>query len=169
MSEFFMGQITPFAFAFAPRYWALCNGQLLSIQQNTALFSLLGTQYGGTGVTTFALPDLRGRTPLAAGPTPQGGMPMGQTAGVENVTLLTPQLPAHTHQVSASTEATKVRSPKENQFGTAGVNLYGSGNLVPLGQSTCSAVGGNQPHSNIQPYTALNFCIALQGIYPSRN
>jgi len=169
MSDFFLGQITPFAFNFAPRYWAFCHGQLLSIQQNTALFSLLGTYYGGNGVNNFALPNLQGRSPMAYGNAPEGQVPLGQSFGTENVTLTIPQMPGHTHLLGASTSPGTVRAPTGNQFAQAQVDIYGQGSPVVLSTSTCGAAGGNQPHSNMQPYTVLNFCIALSGIYPSRN
>lgn len=169
MSDFFLGQITPFAFNFAPKNWAFCNGQLLNIQQNTALFSLLGTYYGGNGVNTFALPNLQGRTPMAYGVGPDGPIQLGQVAGSETVTLTTSQLPTHNHLVGASTSPGTVRAPTGNQFAQAQVNMYGQGTPVTLSTATCGAVGGNQAHSNMQPYTALNFCIALSGVYPSRN
>ena len=181
MSDFFVGQIMMTGFNFAPKSWALCNGQLLPINQNQALFSLLGTQYGGNGTTNFALPDLRSRTPIgyASSVDPSWKPPsvqIGQVSGVENVTLLSTNLPSHTHAVNASTTAGDNRSPSTRVFATstntsAPVNLYGpsSGTLVPLNAQTVSPAGGNQPHANLQPYSVINFCIALSGIFPSRN
>ena len=182
MSEFFIGQIMMAGFNFAPKYWALCNGQLLPIAQNQALFSLLGTQYGGNGTTNFALPDLRSRTPIgcASSVDPSWQPPsvqIGQTGGVENVTLLQTNIPAHTHAMNASTGNGDNRSPGGRVFATstnAGSpppNLYAAstGALVPLNPQTVAPAGGNQPHPNLQPYTTINFCIALQGIFPSRN
>lgn len=181
MSEFFIGQIMMTGFNFAPKYWAQCNGQLLPINQNQALFSLLGTQYGGNGTTTFALPDLRSRTPLGyASSVDPGWQPpsvqIGQAAGVENVTLLSTNLPAHTHSANASTTAGNNRIPSNRVYGTstntaAAIPLYApsTGAVVPMNPQTVAPSGGNQPHPNMQPYTTLNFCIALQGIFPSRN
>ena len=181
MSEFFIGQIMMAGFNFAPKFWALSNGQLLPINQNQALFSLLGTQFGGNGTTNFALPDLRSRTPVgyASSVDPSWQPPsvqIGQAAGIENVTLLNSNLPAHTHNMNASTANCDNRIPTGRLFGTststaAAPNLYaGSGGaLVPQNPQTVAPVGGNQPHPNIQPYSTINFCIALSGIFPSRN
>ena len=182
MSEFFIGQIMMTGFNFAPRYWALCNGQLLPINQNQALFSLLGTQYGGNGTTNFALPDLRSRSPIgyASSVDPSWQPPsvqIGQASGSENVTLLSSNLPAHTHNVNATTAAGDNRAAGGRIFATstnAGgspPNLYASstGAVVPMNPQTVALSGGNQPHPNLQPYSTINFCIALQGIFPSRN
>jgi microcystin-dependent protein len=181
MSEFFIGQIMMTGFNFAPKFWAQCNGQLLPINQNQALFSLLGTQYGGNGTTNFALPDLRSRTPIgyASSVDPSWQPPavqIGQAAGVENVTLLSSNLPNHTHSVNASTTAGNNRSAGGRIYATStstatAPNLYGasSGPLVPQNPQTVAVVGGNQPHPNMQPYTTINFCVALSGIFPSRN
>jgi microcystin-dependent protein len=181
MSEFFIGQVMMAGFNFAPRYWAQCNGQLLPIAQNQALFSLLGTQYGGNGVTNFALPDLRSRTPVGyASSVDPGWQPpavqIGQNGGVENVTLLPNNLPSHTHAMNASTTAGDNRNPSGRVFATStnsatAVSMYGpsSGPLTPLASQTLAAAGSTQAHSNVQPYTTINFCIALQGIFPSRN
>ena len=172
MSEFFIGQIMMTGFSFAPKSWAQCNGQLLPIAQNQALFSLLGTQYGGNGTTTFALPDLRSRTPVGYASSVQ----IGQSSGAENVTLLSTNLPSHTHTVNASTTNGDNRNPSTRLFATstnttAPVNMYApsTGALVPLNAQTVSPTGGNQPHPNLQPYSVINFCIALSGIFPSRN
>lgn len=181
MSEFFIGQIMMTGFNFAPKFWALCNGQLLPINQNQALFSLLGTQYGGNGTTNFALPDLRSRTPLgyASSVDPSWQPPsvqIGQAAGVENVTLLSTNLPAHTHSMNASTAGGDNRIAGGRVFATSTStgsppNLYApsTGALVPLNAQTVAPSGGNQPHPNIQPYGVINFCVALSGTYPSRN
>ena len=183
MSEFFIGQIMMTGFSFAPKFWAQCNGQLLPIAQNQALFSLLGTQYGGDGITTFALPDLRSRTPIgyASSVDPSWQPPsvqIGQSSGAENVTLLSTNLPSHTHTVNASTTNGDNRNPSTRLFATstntspnAPVNMYApsTGALVPLNAQTVSPTGGNQPHPNLQPYSVINFCIALSGIFPSRN
>jgi len=167
MSTPFLGQIMPAAFAFAPKGFAFCSGQVMSIQQNTALFSLLGTYYGGNGTTTFALPDLRSRTPIGT----NGGSDIGLNGGVENVTLLTSQIPTHNHTFSATTAAGTTRIPAGNVLlGTAGSQkVYGGsgGTQIPL--NALDNTGQTQPHSNMQPYVVLNFCIALTGIYPSRS
>ena len=182
MSEFFLGQIMMAGFNFAPKNWAQCNGQLLSINQNQALFSLLGTQYGGNGTTNFALPDLRSRTPVGyASSVDPGWQPpyvqIGQIGGVENVTLLSTQLPAHGHAMNATTANGDNRSAAGRVYATStranatAPSLYaaGTGPLVPLHPQTVAPAGGNQPHPNLQPYSVVNFCIALAGIYPSRN
>ncbi|HCT39739.1 MAG TPA: microcystin-dependent protein [Moraxellaceae bacterium] len=179
MSEFFIGQIMMTGFSFAPKYFAACNGQLLPIAQNQALFSLLGTQYGGNGTTNFALPDLRGRTPVgyAASVDPAWqppGVQIGQAAGAENVTLLSSNLPPHTHAVNASTSQGDNRIPSNRVYATnttATQNLYaaGPGTLVAMNPATVAPSGGNQPHPNMQPYSTINFCIALSGIFPSRS
>lgn len=181
MSEFFIGQIMMCGFGFAQKFFAQCNGQLLPIAQNQALFSLLGTQFGGNGTTNFALPDLRSRTPVgfASSVDPAWNPPalqIGEAAGVENVTLLSTQMPAHTHAMNASTASGDNRSPSDRLYGTSTStatppDLYGgsSGPLVPLSPQTLAPAGGNQPHPNLQPYTVINFCIALSGVYPARN
>lgn len=174
MAEPFIGEIKFFSFAFPPKNWAPCNGQQLSIAQNQALFSLLGTAFGGNGVTTFGLPDLRGRVPMHSGPSAQ----QGATGGVENVTLIPPQLPAHNHQVMVSSKTNGSQEEYENAVialgavGTNPANVYApasAGALQPLTPGTVSPAGGNQPHTNLQPSLVGNYCIALAGIYPSRN
>lgn len=177
MTEVFLGQIITVGFNFAPKGFALCNGQILSIAQNQALFSLLGTQYGGNGVTTFALPDMRSRTPVSYGNSVDSGWnpapyQIGETGGVENVTLLTPQLPAHTHGLCGCATAATTRNPTANFYATtATVPLYANTGQaqVPLSATTIGPAGGTTPHPNLQPYLVINFCIALQGIFPSRN
>lgn len=181
MSEFFIGQIMPAGFNFAPKFWALCNGQLLPINQNQALFSLLGTQFGGNGTTNFALPDLRSRTPIgyASSVDPSWQPPsvqMGETGGVENVTLLASNLPTHGHLLNASTSPGTHRSPAGRVFaqgtssGSAPLPYAPStGPLVQQNAQSVAPAGGSQPHPNLQPYTVLNYCIALSGIFPSRN
>lgn len=173
MSDQFIGEIRMFGGNFAPQGWALCNGQLLPISQNQALFSLIGTYYGGDGVQTFALPNLQSRVPIHQG---QGlGLSpyvMGQNGGTENVTLTTQQMPSHSHPVNA------VGSPGgANRVGGNLLANSSSGNVynAPPSDGTtlaAAAIGNNgssQPHANIQPYLCINFIIALQGIYPSRN
>lgn len=176
MSQFFIGQVMMAGFDFAPRFWALCNGQLLPINQNQALFSLLGTQYGGNGTTNFALPDLRSRTPIgyASSVDPSWQPPsvqIGQASGVENVTLLSTNLPPHAHTLAATSSNGTTRNPNNATYAASGVSLFGpsSGAQVPLNAATVAPTGGNQPHPNLQPYSVINFCIALSGIFPSRN
>ena len=169
MSEVFLGQIMLGGFDFAPAHFALCNGQLLPISQNQALFSLLGTQYGGNGTTTFALPDTRGRAPLGA--DKNNGYVQGQASGVETVTLTNSTLPAHVHAFMGSTADAAVRSPTDALYAkTSGENLYAApGTQATLASQTVSPSGGSQPHNNMQPYLAVNFFIALSGIFPSRS
>lgn len=169
MSEPFLGEIRMFGFNFAPRGWAFCNGQLLAIAQNTALFSLLGTTYGGNGQTTFALPNLQGRVPLHFG---QGAglssYSLGQSAGTETVTLTQSQMPAHGHVVTANNGDATASRPA-NRFPAGGGAYADSGDGTTMNPTVVATTGGSQPHNNIQPYLALNFCIALVGIFPSRN
>lgn len=174
MSDAFVGQISLFSFDFAPRRWAQCNGQLLAIAQNQALFALLGTTYGGDGVTTFALPDLRGRVPIGFGASAQSGsVQMGQRGGSEAVTLTNATLPAHTHALTATTQIATRRNPPGRALATdtsTNAEYYTSpGQVTPLSPSAIGPTGGSQPHENRQPFLAVNYCIALQGIFPSRN
>jgi microcystin-dependent protein len=172
MSQPFIGEIRMVGFNFAPQGWATCDGQLLSIQQNTALFSLLGTQYGGDGVTTFALPDLRGRVAVHQGQGP-GLSPytIGEVTGTEAVTLIQSEIPAHQHSVAplASDQEEDTNRPA-GAFPTIG-GIYAStqGGGTPMAASPSSSAGGSQPHTNIQPLLVVNFIIALLGIFPSRN
>jgi microcystin-dependent protein len=162
MSEPFMGEIKLTAFNFAPKGWALCNGQLLPINQNQALFSILGTTYGGNGQTTFALPDLRGRVPIYQGQ----GFTEGQAGGEEAHTLVKNELPQHNHPFQAS--STNADAPDPTILAKSN-NVYGaSGNLTTLSPASIGSTG-SQPHENMQPYLVISFCIALQGIFPSRN
>ncbi len=175
-----IGIITMFAANFAPRRWAFCAGQLLPINQNTALFSILGTTYGGNGQTTFALPDLRGRTPIHSGNSQGPGLSfygLGQRAGTETTTLTLQNLPAHTHQASfsfgVSSATANADEPAGNVPALTTVNAYRQG-ASPSGQLGSTTVvvnpaGGNQPISIRQPYLAINFIICMQGIFPSRN
>jgi len=178
--EPFLGQIMMVGFNFAPRGWAMCQGQLLSIAQNTALFSLLGTMYGGDGKTTFALPDLRGRCAVGMGQGPGlSNYTQGERAGQENVTLISTQMPTHTHQLVVSKENGTQSDPTNAIIANNQVTIE-RGNTVPgsafnagPGNATMSPqaiqpAGGNQPHENRQPYVAMNYIIALEGIFPSR-
>jgi microcystin-dependent protein len=167
VSEPFLASIVLFAGNFAPRGWAFCNGQILSIAQNTALFSLLGTTYGGNGQTTFALPDLRGRAPVSAGQGPGlSNFDLGQVGGVENVTLLTTQMPAHTHSQPATNGQQTTNRPNGAMPARGGVYANESDNSA---LHATSSAGGSQPHENRSPYLTLNYIIALEGIFPSRN
>lgn len=166
----FLGEIKMVGFNFAPVGWALCDGQLLSIAQNTALFSLLGTTYGGDGVRTFALPDLRGRVPVHQGQGP-GLSPYntGQAAGSETVTLTTNQMPTHTHQANASSSGATQPTPQGNVWAASRTDLYNATPNAAMSTQAIGTAGGSQPHPNIQPYLCVNFIIALQGVYPSRS
>lgn len=165
MAEPFLGEIRIFSFNFAPRFWGACNGQLLPINQNQALFALLGTTYGGNGQTNFALPDLRGRVPMHKG----NGHTLGERSGVESHTLNANEMPAHNHGAFASSSSGNTPVPTNN-FLAAANNVYRpADNLASLASGTFSNVGGSQPHSNMQPYSVVGFCIALTGIFPSQN
>jgi microcystin-dependent protein len=176
MAEPFVAEIRMFAGNFAPRGFAFCSGQILSIAQNTALFSLLGTTYGGNGTTNFALPNLQGRAPMHPGNGP-GLTPrvLGEVSGENSVTLLSTEMPSHSHSISGAVIAnsTPTRTPASNTlFTNASPNqLYGAalGTAVNLAPQSISLTGGSQPHNNTQPYLAVTFIIALQGIFPARN
>lgn len=173
----FVGEIIIGGFNFAPVGFALCNGQLLPIAQNTALFSLLGTTYGGNGQTTFGLPDLQGRMPIGFGQGPGlSNYSLGQQSGTETVTLLSTQMPQHSHNVQSNNGDGSQSSPIGNFFAGPGAdrdlfmyNAATTGSPAILNPGAVAIAGGNQPHNNMMPYLALNYCIALQGIYPSRN
>ena len=171
MTEPFLGEIRLFPYNFAPRGWAFCQGQLLSIAQNTALFSLLGTTYGGNGQTTFALPDLRGRVPLSSGQGPGLSFyTLGEQGGVENVTLIQQQMPAHNHPLQVNNSGSATGRPSGGYPGQTSTNTYApSPDGTTFAAQAVSNSGGGQPHENRQPYLALNYCIALEGIFPSRN
>lgn len=166
----FVGEIRLFGFNFAPRGWAFCDGSLLAIAQNTALFSLLGTMYGGDGRTTFGLPDLRGRVPLGFGQGPGlTARTQGESAGSETVTLTPPQLPPHGHTVAAASTATTKNPAGAVPAFTAGGTSYGAAPDLSMSPAMIGGGGTSQPHPNMQPYLALNWCIALTGIFPPRN
>jgi len=170
MSNPYIGEIRLFAGTFAPNGWALCQGQLLSIAQNDALFNLIGTTYGGDGQSTFALPDLRGRVPTHQGTGP-GLSPrvIGGLGGSESVTLTPAQLPSHNHTLTATTAAaSSAAGPSGSVLATSSVALYGSGAQVPMANAAITASGGGQPHENMAPYLGLNYIISLFGIFPSQ-
>ncbi len=164
MSEPFVGEIRMFGGNFAPVGWAFCNGALMSIAEFTVLFQLIGTTYGGDGQNTFALPDLRGRLPLHQG----NSFVIGQLAGTETVTLITGQMPQHTHQVVARTTAAAA-SPSGNVYGGNTDSIYSATPTAPMNAAMIGLGGGSQPHSNMMPYLAVNFIISLEGIFPSQN
>lgn len=170
MSTPYLGEIRTTSFAFAPKGWALCNGQLLPINQNQALFSILGTTYGGDGRVTFALPDLRGRSPVHV----DNKLPLGIPTGEENHTLTANEIPAHSHGLHGSADLANTSSPVGSlpaAKGRGGKDIYAPGGspLQAMSPQAIAPTGGSQPHNNKQPYLTLNFIIALQGIFPSRN
>jgi microcystin-dependent protein len=170
-----IGSVAIFAGNFAPRGYALCQGQLMSIAQNTALFSILGTTYGGDGVQTFALPDLRGRFPVQQGQGPGlNPVVLGEMTGSANVTMLTGQMPMHNHLINCDTGYAGVSSPSNALPASLGdpanqVNAYTTNSTGTMNQAMCGNAGGNQPINLQNPMLGLNFIIALQGIFPSRN
>ena len=172
MSEPFIAEIRIAGFNFAPRGWAFCNGQILPINQNTALFSLLGTTYGGNGQTTFALPNLQGRAPMHPGQGP-GLTPrvLGEMSGTNTVTLISTEIPNHTHQAVATNNEPSATSPANAAWASleSGSIYRRDAPDTAMSQSALAPAGGGQPHNNMQPYLGLNFIIALQGIFPSRN
>ena len=167
MSEPFLSEIKIVSFNFPPKGWALCNGQLLPINQNQALFALLGTTYGGNGQTNFALPNLRGRVPLHFGSAHN----LGEAAGSTSVTVNIQQLPTHTHAMMGSVTPGDTPVPTNTvPANTPATKIYGApASLTTLNPANVSSVGGSQPHNNMMPYLVLNYIIALQGIFPSRN
>jgi len=176
MADPFVAEIRIFHFNFAPKGWAFCNGQLLPLSQNTALFSLLGTTYGGDGKSNFALPNLQGSAPIHAGQGPGLSLyDLGQQGGTETVTLLTTEMPAHPHQMSVSSQLGLENQVNVNNVGQLfamgdGVNMYGAANsnVTPMAAQGLALAGGNLPHNNMMPYLTLNFNIALQGVFPPR-
>lgn len=172
MSEAFIGEIRIFGGNFAPRGWNFCDGSTLPIAQYDALFALIGTTYGGDGQSTFSLPDLRSRAPLHQGQGP-GLTPrvIGEVGGTENVTLVTAQLPAHTHGLQATTSDATTPTPSASVMlaANAGVKLYSPKPATVATGNSAATTGGSQPHSNVMPYLAVNFIIALEGIFPPQN
>lgn len=172
MATPFIGEVRMFGFTFAPRGWAFCQGQLLSIAQNTALFSILGTTYGGNGQTNFGLPDLRGRTPIHPGNGGGGSYALGELSGEENHLLLATEMPQHTHLVACNSAAATAPLPTGNFWAASTSQIYTSSAAAASATTKADALasaGGSQSHTNMQPYLVLNFSIALQGIFPSRN
>ena len=172
MADPFVAEIRIFPFNFAPRGWAWCDGQLLPLSQNTALFSLLGTTYGGDGKSNFALPDLQGRAPMHPG---QGNglslHDLGETGGSETVTLLESEIPAHSHALMGSNNVGDTPGPTTSFMARTTFNMYQSTtnqNLVAMSPQILAPAGGDQPHNNMQPYLTFYFCIALQGVFPPR-
>lgn len=165
MSEPFLAEIRIVGFNFAPRGWAFCDGQILPISQNQSLYSLLGTTYGGDGRTSFALPDLRGRVPIHKNATHL----LGQKSGQETHTLTNTEMPAHNHSVQASADMATASDPTNNVLAQSAQIYRNSTNDVPMANGTMTNTGSGQAHENMQPYLAVNFCIALQGLFPSRS
>jgi microcystin-dependent protein len=161
----YLSEIRVMSFGFAPKGWALCNGQLLPINQNQAVFALLGTTYGGDGRVNFALPNLQARTPIHMG----SGFTLGELGGEQAHTLSITEIPLHTHSWGATNTAANAPNPTSNLLGGAAEYNNSATNLVGMYPSALSPAGGSQPHQNMQPYLTLNFCIALQGIFPSQN
>lgn len=165
MSTPFLSEIKIFSFNYAPKGWALCNGQILPINQNQALFSLLGTTYGGDGRVNFALPNLQGRVPFHMG----NGHTLGEAGGEVAHTLNLSEMPAHTHTPGASSAAANASNPVGNLWANGGKSIYYASSNTSMSPQAISNSGGGQPHDNMAPYLVLNFCIALQGIFPSQN
>ncbi|HEU5036363.1 MAG TPA: tail fiber protein [Nocardioides sp.] len=172
MADPFVAEIRIFPFNFAPSGWAFCDGQLLPLSQNTALFSLLGTNYGGNGMSNFALPDLQGRAPMQPGQGPGLSLhDLGETGGSETVSLLESEIPSHGHALNADTldlGDTNVPSPSASFAQSSGGTLYATSADTQLSDRALAPTGGDQAHNNMQPYLTLNFCIALQGVFPQR-
>jgi microcystin-dependent protein len=169
----FVAEVRIFPFNFAPKGWAFCDGQLLPISQNTALFSLLGTTYGGNGTSNFALPNVQGNAPMHPGQGPGLSLhDLGETGGSDTVTLLESEIPSHSHSLNAAPNVALVKLPGANvsMARSKNGNAYSDqpGNLVAMNGNTVAPAGGDQPHNNLQPYLTLNFCIALQGVFPPR-
>ena len=169
MSEPFLAEIRIVGFNFAPRGWAFCDGQILPINQNQSLYSLLGTTYGGDGRTSFALPDLRARVPIHSGSSDGVNHLLGTKGGQETNTLTVNEMPQHTHTVQASSDVSTSQDPTNALLAKSGQIYHGLTNLVDMVSGTMTNAGGGQTHENMQPFLALNFCIALRGLFPSRN
>ena len=176
MTDPFLAEIRILGFGYPPRGWAQCNGQLMSISQNTALFSLVGTYYGGDGKTTFGLPNLQGNVAMHWGKAPSGTQyVLGETAGSQTVTLLETDVPSHTHALQASGSPGNLNAPDPTYSLARSTPMYlykqpaGAAAPQALAPGVLNPKGGNQPHNNMMPYLTLNFCIALEGIYPSRS
>lgn len=179
MTEPYLGEIRMFGGNFAPIGWVMCDGQLLSIAENDALYNLMGTTYGGDGINTFGVPDLRGRTPTHTGTKNGQTYVLGQKTGVESVTLNANQIPSHTHPVFASSATGDVAIPTAQTMisnqGPAGSGIFGytpynaANPQIALTAASTTPAGGNQPHDNMQPYLGINFILAIAGIYPSQN
>ena len=165
MSEPFLAEVRMVGFNFAPRGWAFCDGQILPINQNQSLYSLLGTTYGGDGRTSFALPDLRGRTPIHVG----NGHTLGQKGGEQTHTLSAAEMPQHTHSLQVSVSPANTSTASGNILAQSGQVYHEATDLVAMRAGTVANVGGSQAHDNMQPYLAVNFAIAMQGLFPSRN
>jgi len=166
MSQPFVGEIRMAGFNFPPAGWARCDGSLLPIAENDTLFNLIGTTYGGDGQSTFALPDLRGRMPVHAG----NGLTLGQVGGVEQVTLTSNQIPSHTHAAQAQNSVGNSASPANSVWANSTLNQFTAGPAAAaMNAANVAASGGNQPHDNMMPFTAVNFIISLFGIYPTQN
>jgi microcystin-dependent protein len=172
MANPFLAEIRIFPFNFPPKGWAFCNGQVMPISQSTALFSLLGTTYGGDGKSNFALPNMQGCAPMHPGQGPGLSLhDLGETGGSDTVTLLQSEIPAHSHALTASNQQGTDQSPINEMFagGVGGINLYAAPtSITQLADVAVTPAGGDQPHNNMMPYLTLNFCIALQGVYPQR-
>jgi microcystin-dependent protein len=173
MADPFVAEIRIFPFNFAPKGWAWCDGQLLPLSQNTALFSLLGTTYGGNGKSNFALPDLQGRAPMHPGQGPGLSLhDLGETGGSETVSLLESEIPAHAHTMRAAVDPAnaQIPNPSVTLARSSGGSAYSTttSGLVPMALETLAPAGGDQPHNNLQPYLTFYFCIALQGVFPPR-
>lgn len=172
MADQFLGEIRILSFNFAPAGWAFCNGQILPLSQNTALFSLLGTMYGGDGKSNFALPNLQDRAPMHPGQGPGLSLhDLGEMGGSETVTLLESEIPSHTHSLNAASLNSQSTTPTNNSLGRGNpVRVFSAGTPnTATGTNSIAVSGGGQPHNNMMPYLTMNFCIALQGIFPARS
>lgn len=172
MVECYVGEIRMFAGDYAPEGWAMCDGQVIPINGNEALYSLIGNTYGGDGVSNFALPDMRGRVPISAGAKAGNNYVLGQAGGTETVTLTADQMPKHTHAVNAQSVAGNLTPPTNGVWAATPVAAYevpGASVLAPMNREAVAAAGGSQAHENMMPFMTLNFVIALSGLYPTTN